>query len=55
MVLVARQADRVHTEAARVAKKFGVRSIGIPADVATASAIEQVVAETEREFGAPIS
>src|SRR5580704_12800172 len=51
IVIVARQADRAHAEAARVAKKFGVRAIGIPADVAQAAAIEQVVAETEREFG----
>src|ERR1700693_3888650 len=51
VVIVARQADRAHTEASRVAKKFGVRSIGIPADVAKAGAIQQVVTETEREFG----
>src|ERR1700759_2185057 len=51
VVIVARQAGRAHAEAARVAKKFGVRSIRIPADVAKAGAIEQVVAETEREFG----
>ena len=51
VVIVARQADRAHTEAARVAKMFGVRSIGVPADIATVGAIEQVVAETEREFG----
>jgi 3-oxoacyl-[acyl-carrier protein] reductase len=51
VIIVARQADRAHTEAVRLAKKFGVRSIGVPADVATTGAIEQVVAETEREFG----
>src|ERR1700757_703253 len=51
VVIVARQADRVLTEAARVAKKFGVRSIGVSGDVATAGAIEQAIAETEREFG----
>ena len=51
LVLVARQADRVQTEAARVAKQFGIRSIGVPGDVATPGAIEQVIAETEREFG----
>ena len=37
VVIVARQGDRAHTEAARIAKKFGVRSIGVPADVATAA------------------
>jgi 3-oxoacyl-[acyl-carrier protein] reductase len=51
VVIVAREAGRVLTEAARVAKKFGVRSLGVPADVATVGAIEQVVVETEREFG----
>ena len=51
VVIVARQGERAHSEAARIAKKFGVRSIGVPGDVATASAIQQVVAETEREFG----
>ena len=51
VVIVARQAERAHTEAARIAKNFGIRSIGVPADVATAGAIEQVVAATEREFG----
>src|SRR6202043_2781237 len=49
-VIVARQGDRAHAEAGRIAKTFGVRSIGIAADVATAPAIEQVVDETEREF-----
>ena len=51
LVIVARQGDRANTEAARVAKKFGVRALGVPADVAVAGAVEQVVAETEREFG----
>lgn len=51
LVLVARQADRVQTEAARVAKQFGIRSIGVSGDVATPGAIDQVIAETEREFG----
>lgn len=51
LVLVARQADRLQTEAARVAKQFGIRSIGVTGDVATPGAIEQVIAQTEREFG----
>src|ERR1700721_1591361 len=51
VVIVARQGERAHSEAARIAKKFGVRSIGVPGDVATAGEIPQVVAETEREFG----
>ena len=51
IVIAARQGDRAHAEAARIAKKFGVRSIGLPADVATADAIDAVVAETVREFG----
>ena len=37
VVIVARQGDRANAEAARITKKFGVRSIGVPADVATAA------------------
>src|ERR1700748_1994637 len=51
VVIVARQGDRANAEAARIAKKFGVRSIGVPADVATAAAVGQVVVEADREFG----
>jgi 3-oxoacyl-[acyl-carrier protein] reductase len=51
IVIVARQADRAHSESSRIAKKYGVRSIAVPGDVATAAAIDQVVAETEQEFG----
>jgi 3-oxoacyl-[acyl-carrier protein] reductase len=51
VVIIARQADRVHTEAKGIADKYGVRAIGIPADVAKADAIEHIAAEVEREFG----
>src|SRR6202453_2122336 len=51
LVLVARQADRVKAEAARVADKFKVRAIGVEADVATAPGVEAVVKAAETEFG----
>src|SRR3984885_8384019 len=51
LVLVARQADRVKAEAARVADKFKVRAIGVEADVATTSGVAAVVQGAETEFG----
>ncbi len=39
VVIIARQADRVQTEAKGIADKYGIRAIGIPADVAKADAI----------------
>ena len=51
LVLAARQADRVKTEAARVADKFKVRAVGIEADVAAVAGVEVVVRAAETEFG----
>src|ERR1700730_10330582 len=51
LVLVARQADRVKAEAARVADKFMVRAVGVAADVATVAGVESVVKTAETEFG----
>src|SRR6516162_5662387 len=51
LVLAARGAERVKTEADRVAKHYGVKSIGGPADVAKAADVNQIVAATISEFG----
>ena len=51
LVLAARQGDRVKTEAKRVGKKFNVRAIGVPADVATVAGTNALVRATETEFG----
>jgi 3-oxoacyl-[acyl-carrier protein] reductase len=51
IVIIGRQPDRAHSEAKGIADKYGVRAVGIPADVAKADAIERITAEIEREFG----
>jgi NAD(P)-dependent dehydrogenase (short-subunit alcohol dehydrogenase family) len=51
IVLVARGAERVRAEAARIAASFGVRTQAIPADVATAAGCDAVIAGTRETFG----
>jgi 3-oxoacyl-[acyl-carrier protein] reductase len=50
LVLVARQADRLKAEAARVADKFQVRAVGVAADVGTVAGVEAVVKTAQTEF-----
>ena len=50
LLLAARQGERVQSEAARLAERFGVRAVGVAADVATAAGCAAVVEATEREF-----
>lgn len=50
VVLAARGAERVEAEAARIRKRFGVRTLGVACDVATAAGTDALVAAT-REFG----
>jgi NAD(P)-dependent dehydrogenase (short-subunit alcohol dehydrogenase family) len=50
LVLAARGADRVRREADRVAKQYGIRAIGVAADVAKAEDITQVIAAISSEF-----
>jgi NAD(P)-dependent dehydrogenase (short-subunit alcohol dehydrogenase family) len=50
LVMVARGADRVKTEADRVAKEYGVKAIGLAADIAKAAEVDQVVAATVSAF-----
>ena len=51
IVIIGRQPDRALSEAKGIADKYGVRAVGIPADVAKADAIERIKAEVEGEFG----
>ena len=51
LLLAARQAERVQAEAARLAARFGVRALGVAADVATAAGCAAVVQAAEEEFG----
>ena len=51
VAIIGRQADRVQTESKRISESYGVRTIGISADVAKADAIERIVAEVELAFG----
>ena len=51
LLLVARQAERLDAEAERIRQRYGVRALGVAADVAVAKDIEAVVRAAEREFG----
>ena len=52
LALVARGEERVKQSAADLASKYGVRAVGIPADVAKAEDVVAVIAEVEKTFGA---
>src|SRR6202795_4447748 len=51
LLLVARQPQRLNAEAERIKQLYGVRALGVSADVAVAKDIEEVVRAAEREFG----
>lgn len=51
LVLSARGADRLQSEAARVASKFGVKVEAVPADVATAEGCNVIVSAADAVFG----
>jgi 3-oxoacyl-[acyl-carrier protein] reductase len=51
VVMAARGAERLSSEADRIAGQYRVRAIGVPCDVATAPGIADLVAAAEREFG----
>jgi short-subunit dehydrogenase len=48
LVMVARQQERLHREAARLSEQFGVKSIGVPCDVATAAGSPRSLAALTR-------
>jgi NAD(P)-dependent dehydrogenase (short-subunit alcohol dehydrogenase family) len=51
LVLAARGAERVNAEADRIAQQFGVKAIGVAADVAKAEDVKPVIAAATSEFG----
>jgi NAD(P)-dependent dehydrogenase (short-subunit alcohol dehydrogenase family) len=51
IVMAARGAERLEAEAKRIAEKFGVRTLAVACDVATAAGATAFVEATEREFG----
>jgi 3-oxoacyl-[acyl-carrier protein] reductase len=51
LVLVARGAERVKAEAARITAQYGVRAIGVESDVAKSAGVAQVVQAVSDEFG----
>src|SRR5687768_1781663 len=50
LVMAARQGDRLAAEAKRVAERYGIHTIAVACDVATAAGTEELVAATENEF-----
>src|SRR3981081_3026894 len=51
IAFAARAAERVTTEAARIANQFGVRAIGVESDVAKPEGVDRVVKAAFDEFG----
>jgi len=51
IVMAARGAERLKSEAERVAAQFGVRTHPVACDVATADGTAKLIEETERAFG----
>ena len=49
--IVARGQERVEAEAARIAAAYGVRAVGVAADVATAEGCDAVIAALQRQLG----
>ena len=54
LVLVARGRERVEAEAARIAENYGVRALGVAADVATRDGTDAVIAAAKQFGGADI-
>lgn len=54
VVLAARGRERVEVEAARIAERFGVKALGVAADVADVEGTEAVIAAAARLGGADI-
>ncbi len=50
IVMAARQDDRLNTEAKNIAKKYGVETLAVACDVATAEGAETLIAATRKKF-----
>jgi NAD(P)-dependent dehydrogenase (short-subunit alcohol dehydrogenase family) len=51
LLLCARDEARVAEKAQSIANRWGVKAVGVAADVATAAGVDAVVARAEQEFG----
>lgn len=51
LVLTSRHADEVEPVARRIADEYGVRAVGVEADVASTKAVDGMVARTLAEYG----
>jgi NAD(P)-dependent dehydrogenase (short-subunit alcohol dehydrogenase family) len=51
VVMAARGAERLETEAVRIAEGFGVRTLPVACDVATSDGVDALVAAATQEFG----
>ena len=51
IVITARQGERLEAEAKRIASTHGVRTLAVPANVATAEGCDAVIAAATSEFG----
>ena len=51
IVLAARQAERLQEAATSIAKRFGVKTLPTPCDVATPQGTDKLIAETKATFG----
>src|ERR1700751_550112 len=51
LVLAARGAERVKTEAGRIARQYGVEAIGVASDVAQAEDVKRVIEAATSKFG----
>jgi 3-oxoacyl-[acyl-carrier protein] reductase len=50
VVMAARQGDRLTKEANRIAKKYGVKTLAVVGDVATAKGADKLIAATKKQF-----
>ena len=51
IVIAARGEERVRAEAASIARRHGVKALGVACDVATRDGTDRLIAETARAFG----
>jgi 3-oxoacyl-[acyl-carrier protein] reductase len=51
VVLAARQVERLQEAATSIAKRFGVKTLAAPCDVATPEGTDKLIAETKAAFG----
>jgi NAD(P)-dependent dehydrogenase (short-subunit alcohol dehydrogenase family) len=50
IVMAARQGDRLRKEARRIAREYGVKTLAVPCDVATAAGADALIAAARKKF-----